>query len=66
MLFSFCSQGTFTSSVQKDLRIRIVDSKGKEVSGYAFTVKVGDLGTYKDADSYDPDRHRRTASAPLP
>lgn len=39
-----------TSSIQKDLRIRIVDSKGKEVPGYAFTVKVGDLGTYKDAD----------------
>lgn len=39
-----------TSSIQKDLRIRIVDSKGKEVSGYPFTVTVGDLGTYKDAD----------------
>jgi len=39
-----------TSSIEKDLRIRIVDSKGKEVSGYPFTVTVGDLGTYKDAD----------------
>ena len=39
-----------TSSIQKDLRIRIVDSKGKEVTGQPFTVKVGDLGTYKDAD----------------
>lgn len=39
-----------TSSIEKDLRIRIVDSKGKEVSGHPFTVTVGDLGTYKDAD----------------
>ena len=39
-----------TSSILKDLRIRIVDSKGKEVSGHPFTVTVGDLGTYKDAD----------------
>ena len=39
-----------TSSIQKDLRVRIVDSKGKEVSGYPFTITVGDLGTYKDAD----------------
>lgn len=39
-----------TSSIEKDLRIRIVDSKGKEVSGYPFTVSVGNLGTYKDAD----------------
>lgn len=39
-----------TSSILKDLRIRIVDAKGKEVPGYPFTVTVGDLGTYKDAD----------------
>ena len=39
-----------TSSIEKDLRIRIVDSKGKEVPGCAFVVTVGDLGTYKDAD----------------
>lgn len=39
-----------TSSIEKDLRIRIVDSKGKEVSGYPFTVTVGNIGTYKDAD----------------
>ncbi len=39
-----------TSSIEKDLRIRIVDSKGKEVAGYPFTVSVGNLGTYKDAD----------------
>jgi len=39
-----------TSSIEKDLRIRIVNSKGKEVAGHPFTVKVGDLGTYKDAD----------------
>ena len=39
-----------TSSIEKDLRIRIVNGKGKEVSGYPFTVTVGDLGTYKDAD----------------
>ena len=39
-----------TSSIQKDLRIRIVDRKGDEVSGYPFTVNVGALGSYKDAD----------------
>ena len=39
-----------TSSVEKDLRIRVVDSKGKEVVGQAFVVRVGENGTYKDAD----------------
>ena len=39
-----------TSSIQKDLRVRIVDNKGNEVSGYPFTITVGTLGTYKDAD----------------
>lgn len=39
-----------TSSIEKDLRIRIVNSEGKEVAGYPFVVTVGDLGTYKDAD----------------
>lgn len=39
-----------TSSIEKDLRIRIVDRKGQEVKGYPFTISVGELGTYKDAD----------------
>ena len=39
-----------TSSIEKDLRIRIVDRKGKEVTGYSFSVSVGELGTYKDVN----------------
>ena len=39
-----------TSSIEKDLRIRIVDRKGQEVSGYPFSVTVGEMGTYKDVD----------------
>ncbi len=38
------------SSVEKDLRIHIVDGTGKKVSGYVFQVRVGENGLYKDTD----------------
>lgn len=38
------------SSVEKDLRIHIVDGKGKAVTGYVFNVRVGEDGLYKDTD----------------
>ncbi|MDD6203064.1 MAG: glycoside hydrolase family 25 protein [Lachnospiraceae bacterium] len=39
-----------TTSIEKDLRIRIVNSKGEAVKGHAFTVTVSDAGEYKDVD----------------
>lgn len=38
------------TSIQKDLRVHILDGSGNQVDGYPFHVKVGDLGIYKDAD----------------
>ena len=38
------------TSIEKDLRVHILDGSGKQVDGYPFHVKVGDLGIYKDAD----------------
>lgn len=38
------------TSVQKDLRIRIVDNSGEPVKGYPFTVTLGDDKEYTDAD----------------
>ena len=38
------------SSIEKDLRIHIVDGKGKIVPGYVFKVHVGENGLYKDSD----------------
>lgn len=38
------------SSVAKDLRIMVVDSVGKLVTGAAFTVKVQGIGEYTDSD----------------
>ena len=38
------------SSIEKDLRIHIVDGKGKQVSGFVFKVHVGENGIYKDND----------------
>ena len=38
------------SSIEKDLRIHIVDGKGKKVTGYVFNVRVGESGLYKDSD----------------
>ena len=38
------------SSVEKDLRIHIVNGKGKPVTGYVFNVRVGEDGLYKDSD----------------
>ena len=38
------------TSVEKDLRIHIVDGKGKTVTGYVFQVHVGENGLYKDTD----------------
>jgi len=38
------------SSVAKDLRIMVVDSVGKLVTGAPFTVKVQGIGEYKDTD----------------
>ncbi len=38
------------TSVEKDLRIQIVDTEGKPVPGESFFVKVEGLGEYKDLD----------------
>ncbi len=38
------------SSVAKDLRIMVVDSAGRLVSGVPFTVRIQELGEYTDSD----------------
>lgn len=38
------------TSVEKDLRIKIVDDSGKAVAGQDFLLEVADVGTYKDLD----------------
>lgn len=38
------------TSVEKDLRIQIVDGQGKPVTGESFYVKLEGLGEYKDLD----------------
>lgn len=38
------------TSVEKDLRIKIVDDDGKAVAGYEFLLDVGETGTYQDMD----------------
>lgn len=38
------------TSVEKDLRVQIVDGKGTPVTGVSFFVKVDGLGEYKDLD----------------
>lgn len=38
------------TSVEKDLRIQIVDTDGNPVTGESFYVKVEELGEYKDLD----------------
>lgn len=38
------------TSVQKDLRIQIVDTEGKPVEGESFFVELDGLGEYKDLD----------------
>lgn len=38
------------SSVAKDIRINIVDAKGKKITGVPFYVKVENVGEYKDLD----------------
>ncbi len=38
------------TSVEKDLRIKIVDSDGKAIAGYQFLLEVGEAGTYQDLD----------------
>ena len=39
-----------TSSVEKDLRILIVDDAGSPVTGRSFVVSLTDAGTFKDVD----------------
>lgn len=39
-----------TSSIEKDLRIHVVDGTGKQVTGYVFKVQVGEKDIYKDSD----------------
>lgn len=39
-----------TTSVEKDLRIQIVDSSGQPVTGESFYVELDGLGKYKDLD----------------
>ncbi|MCM1541475.1 MAG: hypothetical protein NC121_09445 [Blautia sp.] len=38
------------TSVEKDLRIQIVDNEGKPVTGESFYVSLKDVGEYKDLD----------------
>ena len=38
------------TSVEKDLRIKIVDDDGKAIAGYDFLIDVGEIGTYQDLD----------------
>ena len=38
------------TSVEKDIRIKVVDAEGKTVEGYPFVLSVGDLGNYQDTD----------------
>lgn len=38
------------SSVERDIRVKVVDDKGEVVSGQAFTVEVADTGVYTDED----------------
>lgn len=38
------------SSVERDLRVTVVDEKGRAVEGQAFTVSVDGVGDYKDTD----------------
>lgn len=38
------------TSIEKDLRIQIVDMEGALVTGESFLVSLGDTGTYKDLD----------------
>ena len=38
------------TSVEKDLRIQVVDSTGKPVTGESFYIEVEELGEYKDLD----------------
>ncbi|MCM1182343.1 MAG: glycoside hydrolase family 25 protein [Roseburia sp.] len=38
------------SSVERDIRVKIVDDKGEVVSGQAFAVQVADTGAYIDED----------------
>lgn len=38
------------TSVEKDLRIKVVDDSGKAIAGQEFLLEVTDVGTYKDLD----------------
>lgn len=38
------------TSVEKDLRIKVVDKEGKAIKGYDFLLDVTDIGTYQDLD----------------
>ena len=38
------------TSVEKDLRIKIVDDNGKAIAGYDFLLDVDNVGTYQDLD----------------
>lgn len=38
------------SSVERDIRIKIVDEKGNAVEGHDFTVEIADTGVYIDED----------------
>lgn len=38
------------TSVEKDLRIKIVDHEGKAIAGYDFLLDVSQMGTYQDLD----------------
>lgn len=44
------SLSLITTSVEKDLRVQVVDEEGKPVVGKSFYVSVDGLGDYKDLD----------------
>ena len=42
--------GIIVTSVEKDLRIQIIDANGNSVTGESFYIEVEELGEYKDLD----------------
>ena len=43
------------TSVERDLRIQVVDYQGKPVEGQSFLVELGDQGEYRDLDCISAD-----------
>lgn len=46
----FPKASLLATSVERDLRIKVVDEAGKAIAGHEFRLEVKDVGTYKDFD----------------